>query len=200
MSLLVLTRHGRSVWNEEDRFAGWVDVPLALSGENEARAMQEKLRDVPFSAAFTSKLCRAQMTLRLVLEGRLQHPAVFEDSALNERHYGDLQGMYRAAARERYGAEQIRIWRRSLSTAPPGGESLSDTAARVLPYFTQKIIPVLASGGNVLVVAHGNSLRSIIMHIEGLTPSEIEHLEVATGTPLFFWYVESRFERIDRVP
>jgi 2,3-bisphosphoglycerate-dependent phosphoglycerate mutase len=189
VSILVLLRHGESQWNLENRFTGWVDVPLTEKGRAEARAAGERLRDakIALTRAFTSKLQRAQETLSIVLDV-LGMPAlpVVEDEALNERHYGDLQGLNKAETAEKYGAEQVHIWRRSYDIAPPGGESLKDTAARTLPYFESQIRPALGRGDDVLVAAHGNSLRSIVMDLEKLTREQVLELNIATGVPLVY--------------
>lgn len=189
MPTLVLLRHGESQWNLENRFTGWVDVTLTERGRSEARAAGERLKaaGIDFSIAFTSKLQRAQETLRVVLDvlGRPNLPVV-EDQALNERHYGDLQGLNKAETAEKYGAEQVHIWRRSYDVPPPGGESLKDTAARTLPFFDAAIRPRLDAGENVLVAAHGNSLRSIVMELEGLSEQQVLELNLATGVPLVY--------------
>jgi 2,3-bisphosphoglycerate-dependent phosphoglycerate mutase len=189
VSILVLLRHGESQWNLENRFTGWEDVPLTEKGRAEARAAGERLRDakIHLTRAFTSKLRRAQETLRIALEVlEMRDLPVVEDEALNERHYGDLQGLNKAETAERYGAEQVHIWRRSYDIAPPGGESLKDTAARTLPYFAAQIRPALERGDNVLVAAHGNSLRSIVMDLEKLTREQVLELNIATGVPLVY--------------
>ena len=170
MSHLVLIRHGESQWNLENRFTGWVDVPLTPKGEEEARAAGEKLKTFQFDCAFTSGLKRAQNTLRIVLEviGQTTIP-ITEDTALNERMYGELQGLNKAETAKKFGEEQVKIWRRSFDVPPPGGESLKDTAERVLPYYQSQIWPALEAKKTVLVVAHGNSLRSLVMHLEKLS-------------------------------
>jgi 2,3-bisphosphoglycerate-dependent phosphoglycerate mutase len=189
VSILVLLRHGESQWNLENRFTGWVDVPLTEKGRAEARAAGERLREtgIRLDRAFTSKLVRAQETLRIVLEvlARLDLPVV-EDEALNERHYGDLQGLNKAETAEKYGADQVHVWRRSYDVPPPNGESLKDTAARTLPYFEREIRPATERGENVLVAAHGNSLRSIVMDLEKLTREQVLELNIATGVPLVY--------------
>jgi 2,3-bisphosphoglycerate-dependent phosphoglycerate mutase len=184
MSLLVLLRHGQSAWNLENRFTGWVDVDLTPQGEAEARAAGEKLRGLPLQQAFASGLKRAQRTLNIALEtaGLTGLPITCHD-ALNERMYGDLQGLDKAETAAKYGEEQVKLWRRSWDVPPPNGESLKDTADRVLPYYTQHILPLLKAGQNVLVAAHGNSLRALIMHLEGLTPEQILEFEIPTGKP-----------------
>lgn len=187
MPQLVLIRHGESQWNLENRFTGWVDVPLTAKGEEEARAAGEKLRTFQFDCAFTSGLMRAQDTLRIVLEtiGQTAIP-IKEDVALNERMYGELQGLNKAETAKKYGEEQVKIWRRSFDVPPPGGESLKDTAARVLPYYESQIHPELLAQKNVLVVAHGNSLRSLVMHLEHLSREAVLELNIPTGAPLLY--------------
>jgi 2,3-bisphosphoglycerate-dependent phosphoglycerate mutase len=187
MPQLVLIRHGESQWNLENRFTGWVDVPLTAKGEEEARAAGEKLRTFQFDCAFTSVLMRAQDTLRIVLEtiGQTAIP-IKEDVALNERMYGELQGLNKAETAKKYGDEQVKIWRRSFDVPPPGGESLKDTAARVLPYYESQIHPELLAKKNVLVVAHGNSLRSLVMHLEHLSREAVLELNIPTGAPLLY--------------
>jgi 2,3-bisphosphoglycerate-dependent phosphoglycerate mutase len=187
MGTLVLLRHGQSQWNLENRFTGWVDVPLTDTGREEARRGALAIRHLTFDCAFTSALQRAQETLRIVLDtiGQPQ-VAVAQHPALNERHYGDLQGLNKAETIQQFGEQQVHIWRRSYDTAPPKGESLKDTAARTLPYFTSTILPRVKVGETVLVVAHGNSLRSIIMSLEQLTSEQILELNLATGTPIVY--------------
>ncbi|PJA77972.1 MAG: 2,3-bisphosphoglycerate-dependent phosphoglycerate mutase, partial [Nitrospirae bacterium CG_4_9_14_3_um_filter_51_5] len=163
MSQLVLIRHGESQWNLENRFTGWVDVPLTPKGEQEARNAGRKLQTFRFDCAFTSVLMRAKETLRLVLEEIGQTTILIEeDKALNERMYGELQGLNKAETAQKYGDQQVKIWRRSFDVSPPGGESLKDTAERVLPYYEHHIRPALLANKTVLVVAHGNSLRSLV--------------------------------------
>ncbi len=187
MSQLVLIRHGESQWNLENRFTGWVDVPLSPKGEEEARAAGEKLQAFHFDCAFTSVLKRAQNTLRIVLEviGQTTIP-IMEDKALNERMYGELQGLNKVETAKKFGDEQVKIWRRSFDVPPPGGESLKDTAERVLPYYQNQIHPALLSGKTVLVVAHGNSLRALVMHLENLTREAILEVNIPTGAPLLY--------------
>jgi 2,3-bisphosphoglycerate-dependent phosphoglycerate mutase len=187
MSDLLLLRHGQSQWNLENRFTGWVDVPLSPRGEQEARAAGEKLRGRRIDKLYTSVLERAIGTARLALESAgLGPPPTERDAALNERMYGDLQGLDKAEAAQRFGADQVKLWRRSYDVKPPGGESLADTAARVLPYWTAHILPDLRAGLNVLVVAHGNSLRALVMHLDGLTREQVLELEIPTGQPLLY--------------
>src|SRR3989344_2576294 len=187
MAKVVLIRHGQSQWNLETRFTGWRDVPLSKKGEEEARRAGQALKGIPFQRAFTSKLKRAQETLRIILEeiGQTGIPIV-DDQALNERHYGDLQGLNKAETAEKFGAEQVHIWRRSYDVAPPNGESLKDTAARTLPYFQSQILPLVKAGHNVLIAAHGNSLRSIVMDLDQLTRDQVLKLEIPTGAPIIY--------------
>ncbi len=187
MSQLVLIRHGESQWNLENRFTGWIDVPLSPKGEEEACQAGKKLLGFQFNYAFTSVLRRAKETLRLVLKeiGQTKIP-IEEDKALNERMYGDLQGLNKAETAKKYGEQQVKIWRRSFDVPPPGGESLKDTAQRVLPYYENRIKPVLMGNKTVLVVAHGNSLRSLVMHLEDLSKEAVLELNIPTGAPL--WY------------
>ena len=187
MATLVLVRHGQSQWNLENKFTGWVDVPLTDHGRAEARMGGEALKEqgLTFDLAYTSVLIRANETLSIILSvlGQKNIPTT-RDQALNERHYGELQGLNKDATREKYGAEQVKLWRRSYDIAPPGGEALKDTAARTLPYFNDKIIPELKAGKNILVAAHGNSLRSIVMELDKLSPQEVVSLEIPTGVPI----------------
>ena len=187
MSALILLRHGQSQWNLENRFTGWIDVPLSPTGEDEARAAGEKLRDRHIDKLYTSVLRRAVDTATLALEAAgTTVPATERDAALNERMYGDLQGLNKAEAAKRFGDAQIKLWRRSYDVRPPGGESLADTAARVLPYWESHILPDLKAGRDVLVVAHGNSLRALVMHLDGLSHAEVLELEIPTGAPLLY--------------
>lgn len=189
MAHLALLRHGQSQWNLENRFTGWVDVPLTDLGETEARRAGEKIKTagLRFDRTFTSVLQRAIRTLELVLDVLDQTGLPNErDQALNERHYGDLQGLDKAETAKKFGDEQVRLWRRSYDVAPPGGESLENTAARTLPYLQSNILPAVHAGQHVLVAAHGNSLRSIIMHLDGLTREEVLSLELGTGVPVVY--------------
>ncbi len=187
MSQLVIIRHGQSQWNLENRFTGWVDVPLSAQGEAEATAAGAKLKGFHFDESYTSSLQRAQNTLKLSLTAA-GHPAIPEtrDEALNERMYGDLQGLNKADTAARYGDEQVHIWRRSFDIAPPGGESLKDTADRVIPYFEKEIVPKLKAGKNIIIAAHGNSLRALVMYLEKMTPEEILKFEIPTGQPRLY--------------
>jgi 2,3-bisphosphoglycerate-dependent phosphoglycerate mutase len=187
--LLVLVRHGESEWNRENLFTGWRDVGLTQKGTAEARTAGRRLKaeGFRFSFGFTSALVRAQHSLDLMLdELRQKAIPIIKDQALNERDYGDLSGLNKDNAREKWGEEQVSVWRRSYDVAPPGGESLKDTAARVLPYYLQEILPRVLRGENVLIAAHGNSLRALAMVLERLSPAEIVKREIATGVPLIY--------------
>jgi 2,3-bisphosphoglycerate-dependent phosphoglycerate mutase len=187
--LLVLVRHGESEWNLKNLFTGWRDIDLTENGVNEARAAGRRLKaqGIRFDVAFTSALKRAQRSLDLVLEemGQTNIP-IIKDQALNERDYGDLSGLNKDDARKRWGEEQVHVWRRSYDVAPPGGESLKDTAARVLPYYIQDILPRVLRGERVLIAAHGNSLRALVMVLERLDTKAILNRELATGVPLIY--------------
>ena len=187
--LLVLVRHGQSDWNLKNLFTGWRDVGLTEKGIAEAGAAGTRLKaqGLHFDVAFTSALSRAQRTLDLVLEEMGQtRISVFKDQALNERDYGDLSGLNKDDARKKWGEEQVHVWRRSYDVAPPGGESLKDTAARVLPYYIQEILPRVLRGERAIVAAHGNSLRALVMVLECLSPEQIVGREIATGLPLIY--------------
>ncbi len=212
MSLLILLRHGQSMWNQLNLFTGWIDVPLSREGIREAQRAAATLRGIDVDRVFTSALERSLQTAMLTLaemdlprvpyivhegdskeslytppvEMQDQLIPVWRDEALNERHYGSLAGMDKDEARRRFGVEQVQRWRRSYDEAPPEGESLKLTAERATPYFKEKIMPALLDGETVLVVAHGNSLRSIVMHIENLSEQEVLELEIATGDPLLY--------------
>ena len=182
MGHLLLLRHGQSQWNLENRFTGWIDVPLSTRGGEEALAAAQQLSTYRLNRAFTSKLVRAIDTLRIVLAaiGQEQIP-IEENQALNERMYGDLQGLNKDETVNQYGAKQVEVWRRSYDVRPPGGESLKDTAARVLPYYQERIQPAVEKGDTVLIVAHGNSLRALVMHLEDLSSQQIVDLTIPTG-------------------
>ncbi len=187
MNRIVLIRHGESQWNRENRFTGWVDVPLSPHGEQEAREAGEKLRDFRFGQAFTSVLTRAISTLEIVLEVIGQsHIPIEKNQALNERRYGDLQGLNKVETAKQYGDEQVKLWRRSYDVRPPGGESLHDTAERVIPYYRHHIWPRLAEAKTLLVVAHGNSLRALVMHLTALSREDVLELNIPTGVPLYY--------------
>ncbi len=186
MPKLVLVRHGQSLWNLEDRFTGWVDVPLTQLGRDEARAAGRKLASTSLDVAYTSSLTRAQVTLQTIMDTMGIDLPVIRDQALNERHYGDLQGLNKAQTAEKFGKEQVHIWRRSYDVPPPNGESLEMTAARTLPFFERCILGDIAQGKNVLVVAHGNSNRSIVMKLDNLTKEEVLELNLGTAVPLVY--------------
>lgn len=223
MALLILLRHGQSVWNQQNIFTGWVDIPLSAKGIDEALDAGDKIKDLPVDIIFTSSLIRAQMTSMLAMSRHssgkvpiILHPedkklrswgkiysSTTEDNTipvvcaweLNERMYGELQGKNKAEMAKEFGPEQIQIWRRSYDIAPPGGESLAMTAARSLPYFNDEILPYLKRGNNVLISAHGNSLRSIIMELDGLSKDEVVSLEIPTGVPINYTYSKAGFTK-----
>ena len=199
-SKLVLVRHGQSEWNAKNLFTGWKDPKLTDLGIQEAIKAGDLLeaRNLKFNLMFTSDLFRAQETGRLILE-QMNHTdiQVIKDQSLNERNYGDLAGLNKDEAREKWGEEQVHIWRRSFDVPPPGGESLKNTAERVLPYFELEIMPKVKEGLNILVAAHGNSLRALVMELEKISSEEIVKLEIATGDPLTYEYSNGEFVRID---
>ena len=199
MTILVLIRHGQSVWNATNRFTGWTDVELSEKGEGEAATAGEQLAEVSFDVVHTSALIRAQKTAEIVMSKNRVSGEIptKQDDRLNERNYGDLQGLNKAETAEIHGAEQVHIWRRSFDVPPPGGESLEMTAERTIPYFVEEIIPDLDSGMNVLVAAHGNSLRSIVMHIEEISPEEITKLEIPTGVPMCYKFDNGKISRLE---
>jgi 2,3-bisphosphoglycerate-dependent phosphoglycerate mutase len=225
MAKLILMRHGQSVWNGKNLFTGWVDVPLTQVGIDEALRGGRQIADIPIDLIFTSTLIRAQMTAMLAMsqhhskktpvilhqgEGRLEEWAqicqdktksetipVVEAWQLNERYYGELQGLDKQETRERYGDEQVLLWRRSYDVPPPGGESLQMTAKRTIPFFEEKIVPALTKGLNVFVPAHGNSLRSIVMDIEHLSEEEVVKLEIPTGVPLLYEFEAGKYRKIE---
>jgi 2,3-bisphosphoglycerate-dependent phosphoglycerate mutase len=187
--LLVLVRHGQSEWNLKNLFTGWHDADLSEQGVAEAKAAGQKLKakGLTFDLCFTSALIRAQRTLDLMLNEVGQTGlSITRDQALNERDYGDLVGLNKDDARKKWGEEQVHVWRRSYAVAPPNGESLRDTGARVWPYYINKIQPHVLRGEKVLIAAHGNSLRALIMALDGLTPDEVVKLELATGVPVVY--------------
>lgn len=225
MSTLMLMRHGESEWNRLNRFTGWVDIPLSKKGIEEALQAGRLLKDTHIDIVVTTPLSRAWMSALLLLsqhrenkvplivhegEGQMEEWAaiydqeaqaqtipVLKSSALNERMYGKLQGLNKAETIKRYGEEQVRIWRRSYDGKPPEGESLAMTTARALPYFKEKVVPLLREGNNVLIVAHGNSLRAIIMYLDGLTTEQVLDLEVPTGIPILYDCEGSYFTKRD---
>ncbi len=220
---LILLRHGQSIWNKKNLFTGWVDIPMSADGIAEVMEAGKRIADLPVDVVFTSTLNRAQMTATLALlhhkSGKIPvflHPGVkrlfeweqvYSEEAqkelipvhiaweLNERMYGELQGLNKAETAKKYGTEQVHTWRRSYDVRPPGGESLEMTAQRTIPYFQTVILPRLERGESVLIAAHGNSLRSIIMHLDQLSPKEVVALELATGEPLIYTQQNGRWER-----
>lgn len=226
MAKLILFRHGKSAWNEKNLFTGWVDIPLCESGIRESIEGGKKIRQIPIDVIFTSTLVRSHMTLSLAMlqhesqkvpvfhhphQGKLEEWGkiysektkretipVYMAWELNERMYGRLQGLNKAETAKEYGAEQVQIWRRSFDVAPPEGESLSMTAKRTLPYFETEILPRLKRGENILVCAHGNSLRSIIMHLDGLSKEEVLKLELGTGESILYEFEGNQHERLSR--
>ena len=196
---LILIRHGQSVWNAENRFTGWTDVDLSEKGVEEAEEAGNELRDQVIDVIHTSDLIRAKRTAEIVIRANVSSEGAVtkSDWRLNERNYGALQGLNKAETAEKHGAEQVRIWRRSFDVAPPEGESLEMTAKRTIPYFEEEILPDLESGESVLVSAHGNSLRSIVMHIEGISPEDIVSFEIQTGVPRYYDYSNGELRLID---
>lgn len=187
MAQLIIFRHGQSIWNLENKFTGWVDVELSPKGIEEAKQAGLKLNGFTFDYAYASDLKRAQNTLTLALDTAGHTPiAATYDKALNERMYGDLQGLNKDETAQKYGADQVKIWRRSFDIPPPNGESLKDTADRVIPYFETEIIPKLKAGKNVVVAAHGNSLRALIMYLEKMSPEQILEFEIGTAQPRLY--------------
>jgi len=188
-NFLVLVRHGQSEWNAKNLFTGWKNPDLTSDGKKEAinAGSLIKERNIQFSMMFTSALKRAQITGQIILDG-IEQPdiEVIKDEALNERDYGDLSGLNKDDARKEWGEEQVHIWRRSFDVPPPGGESLKDTAERVLPFFNSSILPKIIEGKNILVAAHGNSLRSLVMQLDDLSKEEVIALEIPTGAPIIY--------------
>ena len=197
MATMILLRHGQSVWNAANIFTGWTDVGLSEVGVAEATKAGNQLAETAIDVVHTSGLIRAQRTAEIVMENNRVSSNVptHHDIRLNERHYGDLQGMNKDETRAKHGKEQVRIWRRSFDVPPPGGESLEMCAERTLPYLTEAIIPDLESGKTVLVAAHGNSLRSIVMKIENLSKDEVLNLEIPTGVPRTYTYDDGVFTK-----
>ena len=188
-NFLVLVRHGQSEWNAKNLFTGWKNPGLTSDGKKEAIKAGSliKQRNIQFSMMFTSALKRAQITGQIILDGIEQTDIeVVKDEALNERDYGDLSGLNKDDARKEWGEEQVHIWRRSFDIPPPGGESLKDTAERVLPFFNSSILPKIIEGKNILVAAHGNSLRSLVMQLDDLSKEEVIALEIPTGAPIIY--------------
>ena len=196
MTDLTLVRHGQSDWNNKNLFTGWENPGLTSKGIDEAHAtgLLLKKQSKIYSYLFTSLLDRAINTANIILEELdLNGINVVRDEALNERDYGELTGLNKDDAREKWGEDQVHIWRRSFDIPPPGGESLKDTADRVIPYYENKILPLLFENNNILVSAHGNSLRALVMHIEGLSPEEILQREIATGQPISYEFSNGKF-------
>lgn len=224
MSILILLRHGQSAWNLCNLFTGWVDVPLSTTGIDEALNAGRQIAHIDIDVIFTSTLMRAQQTAMIAMSEHktdkvpvMQHlqgqqaqwSKIYNDKSaantipvytswhLNERFYGELQGLDKDETRQKYGEEQVHIWRRSFDVPPPHGESLEMTAQRTLPYFDEHILPQLKSGRNVLVAAHGNSLRSIAMQLEQLTPEQVLQLELPTGVPRLYQFEQEHFVLLD---
>lgn len=210
---MVLVRHGQSQWNLENRFTGWVDVPLSAKGRQEATSAGKKLKDMHFDVVYVSHLMRAIQTLHYILlelsdnrtpivyheEQRIHHwehysgdrdkeIPVYQSVDLAERYYGDLQGLNKAETMKKYGDEQVHLWRRSYDVNPPKGESLKDTCERTIPYYQRNVVPELQQGKNVLIVAHGNSLRSITKFVENISDNEIPTVEIPTGVPIVYTF------------
>ena len=197
-SNLVLVRHGQSEWNEKNLFTGWKDPNLTKKGIGEAIEAGKllKAKNMKFDLMYTSNLTRAQETGRLILEEmNLTNITIQKDQSLNERNYGDLAGLNKDEARKKWGDEQVHIWRRSFDVPPPGGESLKNTAERVLPYFHKNIMPEVKKGLDILIAAHGNSLRALVMELENISSNEIVNLEIATGVPLIYECNEGDIKR-----
>ncbi|MFL2973995.1 MAG: 2,3-bisphosphoglycerate-dependent phosphoglycerate mutase [Marine Group II euryarchaeote MED-G38] len=197
MTRLILIRHGQSIWNAENRFTGWTNVELSAQGEQEAQNAGNLLSKIKIDSIHTSDLIRAQKTAEIIMQNNVASKdfITYKDYRLNERNYGELQGLNKKETAEKHGADQVHIWRRSYDIAPPGGESLKMTAERTIPYFTEEIMPELKMGKNILISAHGNSLRSIVMHIEELTPEEIINVEIPTGEPRFYIYSDGKISK-----
>ena len=224
MSTLILMRHGESMWNHRNLFTGWVDVPLSEKGIKEAIDGGETIKDIPIDLIFTSTLIRAHMTAMLATTNHFSKKVpvfihddnqkmenkekihcsttledcipVYKAWELNERWYGDLQGLNKQKVGEKYGEDQLKIWRRSYDVPPPNGESLEMTAERTLPYFRENIIPHLQKDKNIFISAHGNSLRSIIMELDGLNSKEVLQLEVPTGVPILYTFSDNVFKKV----
>jgi 2,3-bisphosphoglycerate-dependent phosphoglycerate mutase len=198
LTTLVLIRHGQSLWNAENKFTGWTDIGLSEKGIEEAEEAGEKLENIPFDVVHTSALIRAQKTAEIIIKKNKKSKKipVYKDKRLNERHYGSLQGLNKKETAEKYGAEQVHIWRRSFDVPPPDGESLKMNAERTIPYFKENIIQDLKKGKNVLVSAHGNSLRSIVMYIENISKEDVVKLEIETGVPRTYIFEEDNFTRV----
>ena len=219
MGKLILVRHGQSLWNMQNKFTGWADIPLSEKGIKEALSAAKKIESISIDVAFTSKLVRAQETLFIILSKQKKvgmfihdnkkekkwslHPKeldkneipIYSSSKINERYYGKLQGLDKDAMRKKYGEKKVHIWRRSYDIPPPDGECLKDTCKRSIPYFTKEIMPHVKKGKNVIVAAHGNSLRGIIKHIENISDEDIPNLELPTGKPVIYNYSNGKLRK-----
>tara|TARA_B100000886_G_scaffold140533_1_gene95186 strand:+ start:43521 stop:44132 length:612 start_codon:yes stop_codon:yes gene_type:complete len=196
---LVLVRHGQSIWNEKNLFTGWKDIGLTKKGINEAESVGKQIKRIgtKFDAMYTSSLVRAQKTGEIILECISQKEIeIISDQSLNERNYGELTGLNKDQAKKDFGKSQVQIWRRSYDIPPPNGESLKDTYERVVPYFIKIILPRLLHGENILITAHGNSLRSLVKYLEKISEDEIVKLEIATGEPIFYELIDEKVQRI----
>lgn len=198
-NFLVLVRHGQSEWNEKNLFTGWKNPTLTEQGVEEARKAGSKIKSInlDFDLHFTSELLRAQITGEIIQREIDQQIKTIKNIALNERDYGDLSGLNKDEARKKWGEKQVHLWRRSYDTPPPGGESLKDTSDRVIPYFKKTIKPELEMKKNILITAHGNSLRALIKNIEDITAADIVKLEIATGEPIIYSFSDNKFKKLD---
>lgn len=198
-NFLVLVRHGQSEWNEKNLFTGWKNPNLTEQGIEEARKAGSKIKSInlDFDLHFTSELLRAQITGEIIQREIDQQIKTIKNIALNERDYGDLSGLNKDEARKKWGEKQVHLWRRSYDTPPPGGESLKDTSDRVIPYFKKTIKPELEMKKNILITAHGNSLRALIKNIEDITATDIVKLEIATGEPIIYSFSNNKFKKLD---
>lgn len=203
MNTLLLIRHGQSQWNLENRFTGWTDVPVTEQGMKDAKAAAGQLKDFTFDLAFTSRLQRANTTLEIILKELKQDKIPVEkDSALNERHYGELQGLNKTETAEKYGADQVKQWRRSYDTPPPGGESIADCERRTTPFFVQYVMPHIQAGKNVIIAAHGNSLRPIMKYLENLDRETAGSMEIGLVTPYVYTFEDGKMvkKEVRQVP
>ena len=198
-NFLVLVRHGQSEWNEKNLFTGWKNPTLTEQGIEEARKAGSKIKSIKldFDLHFTSELLRAQITGEIIQREIDQQIKTIKNIALNERDYGDLSGLNKDEARKKWGEKQVHLWRRSYDIPPPGGESLKDTSDRVIPYFEKTIKPELEMKKNILITAHGNSLRALIKNIEDITAADIVKLEIATGEPIIYSFSNNKFKKLD---
>ena len=198
-NFLVLVRHGQSEWNEKNLFTGWKNPTLTEQGIEEARKAGSKIKSInlDFDLHFTSELLRAQITGEIIQREIDQEIKTIKNIALNERDYGDLSGLNKDEARKKWGEKQVHLWRRSYDTPPPGGESLKDTSDRVIPYFKKTIKPELEMKKNILITAHGNSLRALIKNIDDITATDIVKLEIATGEPIIYSFSNNKFKKLD---